>query len=453
MREADHNQIDWIELGKLLDHWFERGFTRRCTLPYDSKVTQMHTALLAASLYKRGGDSLLDVNTGELTQLKHLHAPDTQSEKTSISLHSTLDSFFRNFDEIKSGALAICDSAVIGAHPALLKKLKEHEIEFFIFHASEQSKNLISVQQILQSMKTTPTKVVVIGGGVCCDVGGLAGSLLNARVHLVPTTLLSAADAGIGGKTGVNHPKAGKNQIGRFIQLASVSIITELFRTLSASQIRQGVAEMAKHSYLAGSFYEWRSTLEELISAGPAFPFNQLKFTDLIEHNIQFKSSVVKLDPFDQSLRNMLNFGHTTAHLIEAIQSFDKEVNSPTRNTTSISHGIAVAIGMYALAESGLIAPEPPEFFQLLSRLLEVEKVTLPFICNLPSHDAAGQLLLHDKKKTNKEKDSVRLIAPRYGSMRYPERIEDPLQFMNENTLELGAGEFIRLLLSSGVIK
>lgn len=56
----------------------------------------------------------------------------------------------------------------------------------------------------------------VLGGGVLLDMAGFATSIYMRgikKVIYVPTTLLSAVDATVGGKTGINWSGA-KNMLG-----------------------------------------------------------------------------------------------------------------------------------------------------------------------------------------------------------------------------------------------
>lgn len=64
------------------------------------------------------------------------------------------------------------------------------------------------------------------------------------------TTLLAAADASIGGKTGVNTPVA-TNLIGVFHQPKKVYIDLATWRTLPVRELRSGLAETIKHACIA----------------------------------------------------------------------------------------------------------------------------------------------------------------------------------------------------------
>ena len=90
--------------------------------------------------------------------------------------------------------------------------------------------------------------VIGIGGGTIGDAVGFAAATFQRGVPFVavPTTLLAAVDAAIGGKTAVNLP-SGKNMVGTVTQPALVAIAPHLLRTLPARDVVSGYGEMLKY--------------------------------------------------------------------------------------------------------------------------------------------------------------------------------------------------------------
>ena len=162
--------------------------------------------------------------------------------------------------------------------------------------------------------------VCAVGGGVTGDLVGFAASTWMRGIDWinVPTTLLSMVDASTGGKTGCDLPE-GKNLAGTFHQPRLVAIDTDFLKTLPASQLASGRAEMIKHEIIGG--------LERGAFAG-------IPAASEIAANLMVKVGIVREDPFEKlGRRILLNCGHTVGHAVEKATNYE------------VSHGAAVAIG------------------------------------------------------------------------------------------------------------
>lgn len=174
---------------------------------------------------------------------------------------------------------------------------------------------------------TRRSAVVCLGGGVVCDVAGMAAATFKRGVRRIniPTTLLAAVDASVGGKTAIDFCGV-KNMIGVFSEPDAVIISAAFHGTLPRRELLSGHGEMLKHGLLSGAPLLIR-TLDAGLAPG----------TDLIRESVELKARVVASDPFDTGYRHILNLGHTAGHAIEAL------ANS---RGTDCSHGAAVAHGL-----------------------------------------------------------------------------------------------------------
>ena len=220
--------------------------------------------------------------------------------------------------------------------------------------------------------------VVAVGGGIALDVAGyVAATYLRGVAHVnVATSLLAQVDAAVGGKTGVNTPR-GKNLIGAFHQPHAVLIDTPGLASLSDDEYRNGLAEAVKHAVIADS--ELFESLERWAAGGA-----RLLPKELLAACVRIKAEVVARDERESGLRQVLNFGHTVGHALEAASQH------------TLRHGAAVAVGMVIearLAERvcGLSREDSARIEAL------VAKVGLPTSTEL-SFGAVERYLVNDKK-------------------------------------------------------
>jgi len=166
--------------------------------------------------------------------------------------------------------------------------------------------------------------VVGVGGGATTDAAGFAAAVYLRGVALaqVPTTLVGQVDAAIGGKTAVDLA-AGKNLVGAFHQPVGVLCDLDTLETLPAREMGGGRGEIAKCWILSGL------GAEEVSSAG---------LMGWIAHAVELKAEIVSADEREGGRRALLNYGHTLAHSLEAVQLAGRDLD--------LLHGEAVAIGV-----------------------------------------------------------------------------------------------------------
>ena len=245
---------------------------------------------------------------------------------------------------------------------------------------------LLSIVRFLSDHGLTRADAVfALGGGVTGDMAGLAAALYQRGIACVqlPTTLLAAVDASVGGKTAVNLPQ-GKNQMGVFSQPALVLCDTDTFKTLPPDVYTEGWAEVVKYAFLR------RGPLQELLLQDvPAL-------APVIAECVRIKRDIVAADEFDTGERRLLNFGHTVGHAIEKCAAYQ------------IYHGFAVAIGM-AVVTRGCVSLGlcPPEVSAALETWLD--RFHLPQRCPY-SADELFTAAMADKKRAG---DRVTLVLPR----------------------------------------
>lgn len=180
--------------------------------------------------------------------------------------------------------------------------------------------------------------VVALGGGVTGDLGGFVAAtyLRGVPVVQVPTSLVAMVDASVGGKTGVDVG-AGKNLVGAFHPPRAVLVDPETSRTLSPAERAQGLAEAVKHgAILDASYFEaLRAASKELMEGDAAAT------RVAVSRSVQLKARIVSEDELESGVRQILNFGHTLGHGLEAASDY------------TMGHGTAVAAGMILEARLG----------------------------------------------------------------------------------------------------
>lgn len=248
----------------------------------------------------------------------------------------------------------------------------------------EEAKSLTAVENAYRQLADLHLgrfdTVVAVGGGAVTDAGGFVAATWLRGVELVnvPTTLLAAVDAAVGGKTAVNL--AGKNLVGAFWPPARVVIDLDVIAALPESLQAEGAAEVIKAGLLAAP-----GIVTEYVARGLGADLDLV-----VPAAVRVKAGIVGEDLTEQGRRALLNLGHTIGHGIEY--------------ATGISHGEAVAVGLVAAAH---VSRRLCGFAGTATVVEALEAATLP--TRAPAVDRAEvlELIARDKKRTA---SSVRMV-------------------------------------------
>ncbi len=240
----------------------------------------------------------------------------------------------------------------------------------------EAAKNLSTVEEVyewLNSLAFTRADLVVgVGGGALTDLAGFVAAtyLRGVEVVYLPTTLLGAVDAAIGGKTGVNV--GGKNLAGVFRHPARVVVDLDVLDRLPPGLRREGAAEAVKAGFIADP-----AIVNEYESHGA-----DASLDIVVPAAIAVKVHTVTADFREQGLRAILNYGHTIGHAVEV--------------AGAISHGDAVAIGMVA---AGKISELLLGFKQAERQTEVIRGIGLPVRAPAVDPEQVAMLMDRDKKR------------------------------------------------------
>lgn len=228
---------------------------------------------------------------------------------------------------------------------ALERSLKDSGIipRFEIIPDSETAKSNRVSSRIIDRISAYDKKkrifIIAFGGGVTGDLAGFVAAVYKRGIPYVqiPTTLLAQVDSAIGGKVGIDLPRA-KNLVGAFYQPRVVLSDTSLIKTLPARQVKNALAEIIKYGVIKdeGLFKFLEDRYEDILA------LKEKALKHVIVESSRIKADIVSRDEFDRKgLRAVLNYGHTFGHAIETASGYSKR----------FYHGEAVAIGMVIAAD------------------------------------------------------------------------------------------------------
>ncbi len=207
-----------------------------------------------------------------------------------------------------------------------------------LFDDKESSKRLSTIEGISRSLVRAGADrhalLVAVGGGVVGDVAGFAAAsyLRGVRLVHIPTTLVAQVDSSIGGKTGVNLPE-GKNLVGAFYPPKLILADPDTLDTLPHREFRSGLYEVVKYGVIADA--ELFRFLERRMPA--VLRRDSAALAWIIPRCAAIKARVVDKDEHEGGLRQILNFGHTIGHALEAVTNYRRFL-----------HGEAIGWGMIA---------------------------------------------------------------------------------------------------------
>lgn len=259
-----------------------------------------------------------------------------------------------------------------------------------VVEPGESSKSLegaTKVWNFLEDSGALRRSVLVnIGGGMISDLGGFAASTFKRGIGCInlPTTLLAAVDAAIGGKTGINFNGL-KNEIGTFSLPLAVMPLTSLFGNLPEEEWLSGVGEVIKTALLESQeLYEMATSEAFIIERKPEL------VEEVVNRCAAFKQSVVERDFREGGLRRILNLGHTAGHAFESL-AMARGYHLP--------HGIAVAHGLKitlekSVMEAGLNPGVLNNYLDVLSKFFP------PLSLSRDDFNELENFMAHDKKNS-----------------------------------------------------
>ena len=284
-------------------------------------------------------------------------------------------------------------------------ELNFSEEEVFVLKDGEKEKNyknyLKIMKRAIERGLTRNDVMIAVGGGVVGDITGFVASTYMRGIDYiqVPTTLLSAVDSSVGGKTAIDLAEA-KNIIGTFYQPKAVYININFLKTLDKRQFMSGMGEVLKYAFIEEScHYENPLYLFEFLTLGceKIMEKEPLTIIRMIEYCLHLKIAVVNQDEKEGGLRKILNFGHTFAHALETITKYKK-----------YTHGEAVVLGMFFIIDWAYKKEYISYSYYRLSKELLTKYGFRPLDKKYPLEKLV-EIMKKDKKATT---DKITFIIP-----------------------------------------
>jgi 3-dehydroquinate synthase len=209
---------------------------------------------------------------------------------------------------------------------------------FYVLPGKKNNKSFYTALKVFEFLEANnisrDATIIAIGGGVVGDLAAFIASCWYRGTDLVhiPTTLLSAVDSCLGGKTAINFRNT-VNAVGSYYHPKAIFIDTKILSELPAREISSGFGEIIKYGMIGND------QIKNILHDENFKLSNSLD--ELIELSLKEKEKFVKGDIKESSNRLYLNFGHTIGHAIEFSTIFNGE--------ETLRHGEGVGLGMLAI--------------------------------------------------------------------------------------------------------
>jgi len=323
--------------------------------------------------------------------------------------------------EAKVNTFAIADQLVAQLWP---DTIPQNALTIF---ASEKNKTLETSAQIIEEMRSKGIQrgshLEAFGGGIIQDLATITASLYMRGIEWTyhPTTLLGMVDSCIGGKSSINVGRY-KNIAGNFYPPKEIIIDVEFCKTLTLAEQVAGLCEAIKICYASKSD-SFDIYVENFSNLSLPIPSEQL--LRLVELSLLTKKIFIEEDEFDLGPRLLLNFGHTFGHAIEAATDF------------SITHGVAVGMGMLAEIRMGMLLNhwgELPARAKILESYIRSLFKYIPDMVN--SIENLDTVLALEAFKSDKKHSSHSYVIVVSNKAGYLERISVPVSDDSNQMIE-----------------
>lgn len=244
------------------------------------------------------------------------------------------DTFEPIFNDPKPKLHLIIDAKVANIYKNSLDPVLTKFESILQIESTEKSKSLEQFPQYIQHLVANKIRrdhnLVAIGGGIIQDITCFIAATILRGVSwtFVPTTLLAQADSCIGSKSSINAGTI-KNILGNFLPPNQIYLNTDYLDSLAEIDLLSGIGEIIKVHIINGP-----NSISRLILDYDRLIKDRDCLVYYIKESLKIKKEIIEIDEFDKNIRNVMNYGHSFGHAIEAATNF------------AIPHGIAVTIGM-----------------------------------------------------------------------------------------------------------